>query len=319
MIVIKLVGGLASQLHKYAVVMSLAKKYDRDIKVDLTSYENIEENNVMKYGLPNLSLRPTVASNKDIIYSKTPTILGRFLYYLDSKLKKIHFLSKRVKKILNSRKDSVSNIIFKKFLVVHISDNTSLDWIEEVVNSDNCYIQAEFGLRFDIIDNIREELKETIMSSKISTCAKEYLDEINKSRISISMHVRRGDYVTNKHTNSFHGTCGEDYYKSALQKYQNINECKVFVFSDDLEWVEQEFKKFLPKETVFVSGNKDYEDFFLMMNCSNHIIANSGFSSIAAWLSGACESNIISPARWFIHEETNRNQLEILPKGWVYL
>ena len=321
MIVIKLVGGLASQLHKYAVARSLAEKYGKEFKVDLSAYENIKENDVMKYGLPSLGLKPLVATKQDIIDSKQLTILGHLLYFMTGVFSPVPFIGWFSRKAINSlsARNSTKKFIFSKSLTVHVSNSSSLNWINEVANSDNCYIQAEFGLRFDIIESIRNDLKQVVVNNKISDHAQVYLNQIRESPISVSMHVRRGDYVTNKSVNDFHGVCGKDYYQRALKRYEDIENVKIFMFSDDLEWVEQEFKSFLPRDTVFVSNNEDYEDFTLMSNCSDHIIANSGFSSIAAWLSGANESNITSPARWFIHEETNKNQLEMLPKGWVYL
>lgn len=321
MIVINLVGGLASQLHKYAVIKSLAEKYNKEFKVDLSSYENINENSVMKYGLPNIGLNPLVASKKNIINSKSPTVIGQILYSTVNIATPIPFIGKLSKKAFSSlgSRSLTKRVIYKNSFTIHVSNNSSLDWIEKVANSDNCYINAEFGLRFDIIEDIRDDLKQTITSIKMSEHAQEYLEQIKNSSMSISMHVRRGDYVSNKAVNDFHGVCNEDYYKKALSHYEDTKNINLFIFSDDLEWVKNEFSSFLPENTIYISDNENYEDFALMISCSHHIVANSSFSSIAAWLSGVPESQVISPKRWFVHEETNRNQLEMLPKGWVYL
>lgn len=321
MIVIKLVGGLASQLHKYAVVRSIAEKHNKEFKVDLSAYENLEEKDVMKYGLPNIGLNPLVANEQDLLDSKALTTLGSCFYFINGALSETPFFGRLSRKVLNKIKSRyiTRRLLFRRFLMIHVSDSTSLEWINKINQSESCYIEAEFGLRFDIIENIRSDLKNTINNINISDHAQAYLDQIKKSSISVSMHVRRGDYITNKITNDFHGVCGEDYYKKALKKYQTLESTKVFVFSDDLEWVKNQYKDFLPESAVFVSNNENYEDFLLMANCSNHIIANSGFSSMSAWLSGANEMDITSPARWFIHEETNKNQIEMLPKGWVYI
>lgn len=321
MIVIKLVGGLASQLHKYAVAKSIAERYSKKLKVDLSVYQNMEESNALYYVLPNIGIYPSVASEQDLLDAKKLTILGDFIYFFNRLLGQKKYLVRISKKILYKIESTnfCRFLVFKNFLMIHISNSGSLEWIDKIDEMDSCYIDAEFGLRFDIIENMRNELKENIAKTNISNRAQNYLDQIRESSISVSMHVRRGDYVTNKTTNKFHGICGEEYYKKAVERYKDFENTRFFVFSDDLDWVKKEYKSFLPENTVFVSSNKNYEDFFLMMNCSNHIIANSGFSSMSAWLSHVHESNITSPARWFVHEETNRNQLELLPKGWVYL
>ena len=321
MIVIKLVGGLASQLHKYAVIKSIAIKYNREFKVDLSAYENIKENDAMNYGLHNIGIEPLEASKKNIKDSKSLTTLGRFLYFIVNFLKWVPFFGNYSRKVLRKLEamPTTRKLIAKSILTIHVSNSSTLDWIEEIVNNENSYIYAEFGLRFDIIESIRSDLKEAIVNAKISDHAKFYRDQIEESTISVSMHVRRGDYVTNKRTNDFHGVCGEEYYRKAIGKYENLGKSTFFVFSDDLDWVKQEFRSLFPKDTVFVSDNENFEDFSLMTSCTNHIIANSGFSAVSAWLSCKNESNITSPARWFKDEETNKNQMAMLPQDWLFL
>lgn len=321
MIVIRIVGGLASQLHKYAVLKSIAQQNNKEFKVDLSFYDYMDKKDFMYYGLPKLGFEPHVASYQEIVKAKEPTKTGKFIYFFNGLFSCVPYLNQFSIKVLNRLERMFLNTGFinKSYSSVHVSNSSSLDWIDSILEKENIYISAEFGLRFDLIENIRNDLKETIDNVVLKGNAKVYLNKINSSKIPLAMHIRRGDYVSNSKVNQFHGTCTKKYYINALEKYIKTDGLQVFVFSDDLDWVKEEFKDFLPKDTEFVSGNENFEDFILMSNCSNHIIANSGFSSLSAWLSGTEDSNITSPSRWFVDESTNLNQMSMLPKGWNYI
>ena len=107
-----------------------------------------------------------------------------------------------------------------------------------------------------------------------------------------SLHVRRTDYVTKA---SFHPPCGMDYYEKAL----GMIEGNVLIFSDDLDWCKETF---LGDRFTFVSGNRDYQDLFLMSMCKNNIIANSSFSWWGAWLNTNPNKKVIAPKKWFGHQ-----------------
>lgn len=69
------------------------------------------------------------------------------------------------------------------------------------------------------------------------------LKEIKKST-SISLHIRRGDYLSNKSYNSRHGISNLSYYIDAVEyikKHLGEN-IKIFAFSDDPDWVYENLK-----------------------------------------------------------------------------
>ncbi len=143
-----------------------------------------------------------------------------------------------------------------------------------------------------------------------------------KDKLSVSVHVRRGDYVANPVTNEVHGFLGTSYYEKAIQYLQSkIKSPVFFVFSDDIEWAEKNLKTDHP--LVFVDhngGEKDYEDLRLMWNCKYHIIANSSFSWWGAWLSNYDGQYVIAPKNWFTPKiMEKKGELEIVPDRWIRL
>jgi hypothetical protein len=148
---------------------------------------------------------------------------------------------------------------------------------------------------------------------------KNVLDEIG-SVMAVSLHIRRGDYVSNPKTTKVHGLCSLDYYLEAA-KYvaDRVDEPPTFfVFSDDAEWTQENLK--LPFTMRFVSHNSDGDpssDLRLMSACRHHVIANSSFSWWGAWLNPSPDKVVVACRRWFADRE--RNDQDLVPEAWVRL
>lgn len=130
---------------------------------------------------------------------------------------------------------------------------------------------------------------------------------------SVSMHVRRGDYLTL----SAHVLCDQAYYEAALERVvQGLeSDPTVYVFSDDPEWAKANLPLPLPKVVVdFNDADTDYEDMRLMSLCQHNIIANSSFSWWSAWLNANPDKRIAGPARWF--GDPQLSNPDILPDSW---
>jgi hypothetical protein len=69
---------------------------------------------------------------------------------------------------------------------------------------------------------------------------------------------------------------------------------------------------------VFVDGNDDVEDMWLMSICNNNVIANSSFSWWGAWLNSNPNKKVIAPNNWF-GSQTNLNTSDIIPDNWIKL
>ncbi len=164
------------------------------------------------------------------------------------------------------------------------------------------------------IDIAGEIKKEFTLKNDFSEKAKEYLQRIENSN-SVSLHIRRGDYVENKKVNAYHGVCGLDYYNEAMRIIkEKINNPVFFVFSDDIAWAKENLKG---TEFVFVSCPEieDVEELILMSKCKHNIIANSSFSWWGAWLNNNSEKIVIAPKKWFNNKKAK--QMDIVPSNWL--
>ncbi len=145
------------------------------------------------------------------------------------------------------------------------------------------------------------------------------IGEMIQSFKSVSLHIRRGDYVSNKVTNQVHGVCDLNYYSHAISYIaERISNTHLFVFSDDPEWAKGNLKTEIP--TFFVDNNradKDYEDLKLMRQCKHNIIANSSFSWWGAWLNQNAGKIVIAPKKWF--NDKSINTKDLIPEKWIRL
>jgi hypothetical protein len=136
---------------------------------------------------------------------------------------------------------------------------------------------------------------------------------------SVSLHVRRGDYVANLKVAAIHGLCSKEYYASAIKFIsKKVERPHFFVFSDDINWVENNFKINYPCTYINQNfSNESYNDLRLMSLCQHNIIANSSFSWWGAWLNCNSEKIVIAPKKWFANSDKRCDDL--IPEKWVRL
>lgn len=131
---------------------------------------------------------------------------------------------------------------------------------------------------------------------------------------SVSVHVRRGDYVSDPAAAARHGTCPPAYYERAMARVaERVAKPTFFLFSDDPDWTAANLR--VPWPHRHVSHNSPaaaVQDLRLMAACRHHVIANSSFSWWGAWLAEAPGSLVIAPERWFAGGGGER----IVPARW---
>lgn len=127
---------------------------------------------------------------------------------------------------------------------------------------------------------------------------------------SISIHVRRGDFLTD----GFGGICTKEYYEKALSYMdEHVSNPHYFVFSDDMEWSKENLKC---ENITFVDihhGKDSWKDMMLMSRCKHNLNSNSTFSWWGAWLNKNKNKIVIVPNKF----SQNGNSGTIYPKEWV--
>jgi len=296
MIIVKLKGGLGNQMFQYAMARAVAYRSNLPIKLDMEYFEN---GGLHPYWLGNFNIIEDFATEDDIKQFKPSRRQAIAFAVYKIKEKFFPWYSWNKNRIIKERSFSFDPDILK------IRESVYFDgyWQSEKYFADISHIiRCEFTIKYEPDSANRQMLKK--------------IDDTN----SVSLHVRREDYVTNPRTLQVHGVLSLDYYMNALDLIaEKIEEPHIFVFSDDISWVKKSLKAALP--LYFVEYNEkgqDYEDLRLMSRCKHHIIANSSFSWWGAWLSENPHKIVIAPKQWFSKERMKkRGESNIIPKDWI--
>ena len=289
MIITKLIGGLGNQMFQYAAGRRVSYVNNTSLKLDIAGYKNQVGITPRKYMLHIFNIQENFASKDEIRKLKKEN------NFIQKVLKKIH-LAFTIKSYVREKGHGFDPNILKM--------------------SDNSYMEGYWGSEKyfkDIEDIIRKDFT-----------FKDKPDEVNQQMIirirncdSVSIHIRRGDYVNDKKTNQFHGVCGLDYYFRAIALVvKKIRSPHFFIFSDDPQWAKQNLHLKFP--CVYVDhniGKKDYEDMRLMSYCQHNIIANSSFSWWGAWLNKNKDKIVIAPKKWF--QDPSINTKDLIPSSWA--
>lgn len=150
----------------------------------------------------------------------------------------------------------------------------------------------------------------------LSEVNQDWLQRI-KACNAVSIHIRRGDYASEKVTRNVHGLLPLTYYHRAIRYLtEQLEEPTFFIFSDEITWAKEHLR--LPASHYFVEhncGGESYNDLRLMSACKHHIIANSTFSWWGAWLNSFNNKIVIAPQQWFAVE--GRNTEDLIPNTWL--
>lgn len=174
------------------------------------------------------------------------------------------------------------------------------------------YWQTELYFK-DIEQTIRKVFH--FNESKLSPETKKMAVKI-KAGPSVSLHIRRGDYLSGENHIIYGNICTRDYYLKAIEElHKRINkeQVKFFIFTDDPLWVKENFHL---ENSVVVDNNEGkeaWQDMYLMSICNHNIIANSSFSWWGAWLNSHSNKIVIAPYRWY----NTMLAPNILPDGWI--
>ena len=121
--------------------------------------------------------------------------------------------------------------------------------------------------------------------------ARSKYQDIDFSR-SVGLHLRLGDWIPPRGRVYHRYIPRLSYYVSALAKMKHKED--ILVFSDDMVKVRGYFRS-LKGKVIFMEGNKDYEDLYLMSRCHDFISSPSTLSWWAAWLNPYRDRRIIVP------------------------
>ena len=291
MIISELIGGLGNQMFQYAAGWALARDKNTFLKLDVSGFANYalhqgyELNRVFES-------QGSVASEQD---------LQQLLGWQSSLL---------VRRVL---RQPCMKSLRKSSLLIEFGFPYS-DLRPQV--SDHGYLSGYWQSEKYFL-NCADEIRSHFRFKPLLSPENEKWVELISKKNSVSVHVRRGDFIKSKNI-AYHGVCSVEYFDSAARLMMERNpDVEFFIFSDDVAWVKSNINLSAPCHFVVNNiGVESFNDMRLMSLCKHNITANSSFSWWGAWLNANPLKTIIAPAKWFAADIDVR---DLIPSSWVTL
>lgn len=279
MIIIQMMGGLGNQMFQYALYSQL-KSMGKEVKMDdRTGYisDMNRDPELVVFGIDYKR-----ATEKEIIKIRdsSPALTAKVRRKLFGRHNRSYFEE-------NKR---FQPKIFEW-------DNVYLEgyWQSEKYFQDvGDRLKQEFGVeRFKTSTNRLDHF---------SPQAESFLWRIEQTQ-SVSIHVRRGDYLLPENQKLFGNICTDYYYENAIKAVvKRYPSCVFYLFSNDIDWSYVWIKKYIRGKNkvipVEVPKERDHEDLVLMGRCKHNILANSSFSWWASYLNDNPDKMVIAPEKW---------------------
>jgi hypothetical protein len=168
----------------------------------------------------------------------------------------------------------------------------------------------------DIMPQLRESIRFPESGDERN---RKLMQEMEKCE-SVSMHIRRGDYLDAANAALFGNICTEKYYDSAVTFIKERFPGAVFyLFSDDVTYVREHFRGEEYHVVDWNRGEDSFYDMMLMSRCRHNICANSTFSFWGARLNRHPDKVVIRPS---VHKNTQvciPEEMKELWKGWTLI
>ncbi len=299
---VKLSGGLGNQMFQYAFAKALSLRLNIDFRLDVSNYQKVSGDlrSLEIFLFPNIHEKTVEDSflAKYILADIFPyKQIHKFMTFFP--IDPVFFVNHVYFEKKYSMEDNLRNLV--DFESKPIASVFLGNWQNEAFFKD-----VEYDIRNALAFPL-ERLSERTMN---------LADNLGKMSDSVSLHVRRGDYLSSQYSSFYGGVCTEAYYEAAMKHIEN--ECsspRYIIFSDDMDWCRQNLR--LPKNSIYVDWNEkehSWQDMFLISKCRHHIVANSSFSWWGAWL-GTSDGITIAPKRWYADDSWEKNAGQFVPSS----
>ena len=280
-VVVKIDGGLGSQMWQYSLGRLASMKSGLPVFYDLSWYES--------YGLD-----------------------------INKKYNREYMLEKVFPKIRIPQTDDVTTEIYRKYF--NLYRNMRFNYEEKMMSSRDARYLGGYYMNAEYIDSQGDSLRdEFTFGIQLSEENRSMMSLIMSVPNSVAIHIRRGDYVGSVHdvTTPKYFIDAVRYISEHLSPEKAI----FFVFSNGMELSREILdgidEEFIFVENN--DNDKGLFDMFLMSQCSHFIISNSSFSWWPAWLSKRSESKIVVMPDVWLRNERSSNRLSMAVKNWVSL
>lgn len=289
MIIIEVAGGLGNQLQQYALYRKFVR-LGKEVRLDISWFhgkrDSVTKRNLELNYFDRLTYEVCTPEEKEVLIG-SDDLWGKL------------------------RRRALPGTIhwFKESKMYH----------PEILDFDQMYLSGYFACEkyyADILYDLREKIQFPVSDNPENRIMAEEM----KNCESVSVHIRRGDYLNAENAALFGNICTDAYYVSAMERIkQEVPDAHFYLFSDDIPYVK---KKFAGENATIVDinhGQDSFYDMWLMSNCRHNICANSTFSFWGARLNPNENKIMIRPT---IQKNTQvfvKEEMEDWWQGWMFV
>lgn len=294
MIIIQVAGGLGNQLQQYALYRKLVR-LGKEVRLDLSWFQSFEEK------------------------KETGTVTER-------ELELVHFDRLIYETCTQEEKDEliggedIKGKFRRKLFPMTVSwFHESKMYHPEIFDFENMYLSGYFACEKYYAD-ILYDLREKIQFPPSGNPRNEEMRAEMRSCNSVSLHVRRGDYLKPENVEMFGNICTTAYYRKAVEVMKDrIPNAHFYLFSDDIPYVKGAFSGEEYTVVDLNHGRDSFYDMYLMSSCKHNICANSTFSFWGARLNPNEDKIMIRPTIQKNSQVFVKEEMEELWKGWQFI
>ncbi|MBD5505066.1 MAG: alpha-1,2-fucosyltransferase [Lachnospiraceae bacterium] len=301
MLIVRAMGGLGNQLQQYALYRKL-EHIGKDVRLDVSWFRNEAFQATMAAGreleLDYLNPLPYKVATEEEIRS----VLGR----------------------LWEEPEGIGSKIRRKLRPTQSASFEENDlYHEQIFAMDHKYLVGYWACEkyyADIMELLREDITFPRSGDEALQKRNDEVVRQMEETVSVSVHIRRGDYLDDMNKALFGNICTEAYYEKALgYMRERFPEAVFFIFSDDIPYVKERYQGECYRIIDWNHGKDSFYDMMLMSRCKHNICANSTFSFWGARLNPHDDKVMIRPS---IHKNTQvcvPEQMKELWKGWTLI
>ncbi len=302
MIIIQVAGGLGNQLQQYALYRKLVR-LGKEARLDLSWFDQVQ-----------IAEKERTKGKNEI-----PVVTKRVLElrYFDRLVFEACTEDER-RALIGS--DGVGGKLRRKLLPFTIRRfQESKMYHPEIFDFEDMYLSGYFACEKyygDILYDLREKIQFPPSSNSLNEQMAQEMEAVQ----SVSMHIRRGDYLNPENAAMFGNICTDRYYKETVRLIrERVPDAHFYIFSDDIPYAKANYQGDEYTIVDINHGSDSFYDVWLMSRCKHNICANSTFSFWGARLNGNENKMMIRPT---IHKNSQvfvKEEMEELWKGWLFV
>lgn len=297
MIIIRLMGGLGNQMQQYALCQKFISM-GREVYLDTTMYSDND-------------YRGTI---RELQIGRFPGV--DIQVATDEQIEALRSDGSLFKRIRNRISPGASGYVHESGM-----------FMPEILDRDDIYLDGYWSAEkyyADIMPKLREiyDFTSILPTKEDNPALADMIQRISAESYSVSVHIRRGDYLKPENAAFFGGISTDEYYESAFAYVRENHPGAVFfIFSDDPGYVRDRYGE----DTTCVAVDVNHDDnnmfdIYLMSLCDAHICANSSFSFWGARLDAHRDSALcIRPTIHAASQEFDPDVMRDLWKNWIFI